>query len=201
MTHLDRCIEAVRKRALNLILNDINTDEKADIIVRAIAGLTALGEQSISRDIHTLTHELVATFAITSSYYALIIKRGSFANCLSTSAQVEEKREKAREGVKGVMDTIRHLKNIKKSIDQACESFPLCPDGDDEYAHMYARWHSMAEQVSRDIESQERLKSDLNEYKSSFNYHVDELAIIVNFIWKGLIEAGGGHIYPQARAG
>ncbi|MNH11354.1 hypothetical protein D3C79_708670 [compost metagenome] len=56
---------------------------------------------------------------------------------------------------------------------------------------MYARWRSMVEQLSQDIKCQEELIISLKEYKSSFNSHADELASIVNFIWKGLIEGAG----------
>jgi hypothetical protein len=193
MAHLEICIEEVRKRATSLHFNGVDMGEKAAIIDRAIAGLQALGEQSISRDIPPLTHELFATFAIVASDFALKIKRGFFANCLSTSAQVEEKRKNAKKGIDGARDTIRHLKSTQKSIGKAYESSPLRPDGDDEYAQMYARWHSMVEQLSQDIKCQEELIISLKEYQLSFNSHADELASIVNFIWKGLIEGVGSN--------
>lgn len=157
MSYLEMCIEELNKQKSQYSFDDIDEQDKAIIIDKAVAGLNQLGGNSIRTKLgqtQGLTYSDFVTFAISSAYWFIRIEQGVFPNALKSDSDVRARREKAEKSKDKAKNAIGQLEKALAAMNAAISSFPMGSDGVDEYAQMYARWNTMIIQLEKDIQSQ-----------------------------------------------
>lgn len=195
MTYMDTCIEEIKKRAVLPLWDDVSAEEKMVIIDNSIHGLIKLGEKSIRTHLGQfkgLTCSDYAEFSISSTYWFIKIQQGVFPNVLESENEVIREQDKAKQSKDKAKRAIHQLKKAITAMTAAMSSFPLGHDGDDEYAQMFARWNATVLELQKDIQKQEELRGQLDEYQKMFSTRQQEFVFIVNKSFQSIVTRAGG---------